>query len=267
MATLALLLLWQMGFAQSWELRVCAEPDALPFSNKAGAGFENQIAALLAKELKAKLRYVWLVEPYDRTKLAWLDEGRCDLIMGIPDNTEPLSTSLAYYRTSYVFVQRNDSAHKITSFDDPLFKTMRIGVQSKGGAISPTSYVLAKRGLIPNQVSFKMHLRGKNTAAQIVNAVLERRVDVAVVWGPIAGYFAAAHPGELALRPVSPQFELPFVAFVASMSIGVRQGEDALEWLLDEAIARRWADIQGILTSFHVPLEPLEPLPINTPSR
>lgn len=246
-----------VGWAQEWEIRVCAEPDSLPYSNKQGAGFENRIAEIVAQELGAKLLYVWLPQPHTRARDLFIQEGRCELIMGIPDGYSGFLTSLAYYRTSYVFVYREGEPYDIDSFDDPDLANLRIGIQISGGNMSPTSYALAKRGLIQNQLSFSPKLEEPNPLAGIVEAVTEKKVDVAVVWGPVAGYFARKQPTALTLVPVTPQIEAPFVPMVASIAMGVRVGDEALRDELNVALARRWNDIQTVLREYGVPLEPM----------
>lgn len=246
------------GRAQDWELRICAEPDSLPYSNKRGEGFENRIAEIVAQELGAKLSYVWLPQPHTRARDLYVQEGRCDLVMGVPDGHPGFLTSLAYYRTTYVFIYRQSSPFEIGSYDDPELKDLKIGVQLSGSSISPGSYALAKRGLIENQVSFAPNLGHPDPLSGIVRAVAEGEVDVAVAWGPVAGFFAKRHP-RLELVPVRPQIETPYVPMVASISVGLRVGDEGLRDSVDEALARRWNDIQTVLRAYGVPLEPLSP--------
>lgn len=246
-----------LGKAQGWEVRVCAEPDSLPYSSKQEEGFENRIAEIVAQELGAKLRYVWLPQPHTKARDLFIQEGRCDLVMGIPDGHTGFLTSLAYYRTSYIFVYPEGEPYEIDSFDDPDLVNLRIGVQLSGGNMSPASYALAKRGLIENQMSFAPNFEEANPLAGIVKAVTDRNVDVAIAWGPVAGYFARKQPSALTLVPVRPQIEAPFVPMVASIVMGVRVGDEALRDDLNVALARRWNDIQTVLEEYGVPLEPM----------
>ncbi len=245
------------GQAQGWELRVCAETDSLPYSNELEEGFENRIAEMLAEELGAQLSYVWLPQPHARARDVFIQEGRCDLVIGIPDGHSRFLTSLAYYRTTYVFVHRKDSPYEIDSFDDPDLTGLKIGVQVSGGSISPASFALAKRELIDNQVGFGSDSSQADPFSAIIRAVIEGEVGVAVVWGPIAGYFAKEQPIELVLTPVRPQIEMPFVSMVAPISVGVRLGDEALRDEVNTALVQRWDDIQGVLEDYGVPLEPL----------
>ena len=245
------------GQTREWELRVCAEPNSLPYSNNQEEGFENRIAEIIAQELGARLSYVWLPQSHPTARDVFIQEGRCDLVMGIPDGHDGFLTSLAYYRTTFVFVYRENSPYDIDSFDDPDLKELKIGVQTSGSSISPTHYAIAKRRLIENQVAFGAEFSQPDPFADIVRAVAEKEVDVAVIWGPIAGYFAREQPTKLKVVPVSPQIETPFIPMVASISIGIRLGDEALRDRLDVALAQRWDDIQAVLEEYRVPLEPL----------
>jgi mxaJ protein len=245
------------GHAQAWELRVCADPDGLPYSNRQREGFENKIAQIIAQELGARLAYVWLPQPHARARDLLIQTGRCDLVMGIPEGHSGFLNSLAYYRTTYVFMYRKDRPYDISSFDDPDLKGLAIGVQLSGGIISPPSYALARRGLIDRQLGFGADYRAPDPFAGLVTAVAEGEVDVGILWGPIAGYFAQKHPDELELVPVQPQIETPFVAMTAPISVGVRLDDEALRRSLDVALTTRWDNIQEVLEAYGVPLEPL----------
>ena len=244
------------GQAQEWELRLCAEPDNLPFTNEQGEGFENRIAEIIAEELGAELSYAWLPQPTGRARDVYLRTGECDAVMGVIDGHEGFLTTLAYYRSPYVFVYREDSPFEIRSFDDPILRELSIGLIGAGG-ISPAGSALSKRGLIENQVTFPADYDRPDPRSAPIEAVAEGQVDVAVVWGPVAGYAAREQTAPLELVPVSPQIELPFVSMVIPMSIGVRPGDEALRDRLNVALVRRWDDIQAVLEEFGVPLEPL----------
>jgi mxaJ protein len=261
-AMLLLGLVWQ-GEAQEWELPVCADPNNLPYSHQRMEGFENRIAELLAQELGAKLTYVWLPQPRTTIRDALMTVGECDLLIGVSDGHEGFLTSLAYYRSTYVFVYREDSPFEVRTLDDPVLKELRIGVQMPGGAgVGPGTYALAQRGLIENQVGFVPDQSKPHPLAPVIEAVTEGEVDVAIVWGPVAGYFALQQPVVLELVPVSPEIEPPFLPMVFSIAMGVRQGDFALRDQVNRALARRWDEIQAILEEYGVPLLPLpKPLP------
>jgi mxaJ protein len=243
--------------AQAWEMRVCADPTNAPFSRRNGTGFENRIAEVLASALDAELTYVWW--PLGPTMISdQLREGSCDLIMGVPDGYPGLTTTIAYYRSPYVFVYRADRGYRIGSFDDPKLRELRVGIQTAGG---PPHEALLNRGIRENLVLDHADRTGATfdpePFAALIMAVARGDLDVAVPWGPAAGYHAAREGVELVVEPVTPEFEPPFTPMFLSMVIGVRRGDEALRDRLGLAIAERWDEIQQILAEYHVPLLPL----------
>jgi quinoprotein dehydrogenase-associated probable ABC transporter substrate-binding protein len=239
------------------KLRVCADPNNLPFSNQRLEGFENKVAELLARELNAEVEYARA--PQRRGFIRdTLKAGRCDVVVGAPANFEMAQTSAPYYRSMYVFVYRKDSGLKIASFDDPPLRKLKIGVQMIGddGANAPPAHALARRGIAQNVRGYTVYgdYAQDSPPARIVDAVVNREIDVAVVWGPLAGYFAKrqAHV-PLELVPVSPQIDLPSLPFVYDISLGVRRGENAFKKELEAALEHRRAEVEQILDDYGVP--------------
>lgn len=254
-----------MAFAQ-FELRVCQDPNQLPFSDRAGNGFDNRIAALLAEELGAELVPVWAsFEALDYVKTDLLYAGECDAVIGLEDGTEGFLNTVAYYRSPYTFVVTNDSELQLTSLDDALLAGLRIGLSKAG--IAP-HHVLLANGLRQNLTVIQPgDYHDSSYLAAPIRAVGEGRVDTAIVWGPVAGYFARASSTSLTLTPVTPEVYLPHLLMVHSMVIGVRPGDESLRDLLDEALASRWSDVQAILAEYAVPTLPLPaPLGVTTPA-
>jgi quinoprotein dehydrogenase-associated probable ABC transporter substrate-binding protein len=237
-----------------WELHVCAVLDNLPYSNRELQGFENRIAALLADEIGASLHYVWLSRTHDpELEASLLREGICDVFMGVADGQEPFLSTIAYYRSGAVFAVRADAPFSVTSLDDPVLHELTVGVMRS----SPADFALAGRGLIENV----RHYFPRDGVEAIIDGLMTGELDLAIVWGPVAGY-AARDRGNLILTPVSPQIDLPFLPLVLPVSIGVRKTDEALRDQLNEAIAVRWDEIQAVLQEFNVPLLPLpRPLP------
>jgi mxaJ protein len=223
-------------------LRVCADPNNLPFSHASGSGFENKIADLVASDLHARVAYTWMPQRMGFVR-STLKHGDCDVIIGVPSNYEQTAATMPYYRSSYVFVTRKGTT--VESLDDPGLRKMRIGVEVQ----SPAALALSSRHLIANMRGYPVLDNGART---LVAAVDRGDVDVAIVWGPQAGYFARQHR-ELALAPVSPQIDPPFLPFVFDISIGVRRGDTALRERLDSVIERRRPDIDRILDAYGVP--------------
>ena len=259
-----LLMLWvTWGAAQNtsgWELRVCADPNNLPYSDRQEAGFENKIAEILADELGADLSYVWYPQRNLQVREVFR-EGDCDLIMGTGDGNPLMLTTLPYYQSTYVFVYRGDAGFEIDSLDDADLQTLKIGVQVPGGesASVPPAQALANRGLSQNFVGYSIFgdYSRPEPLRPIVDAVVAGEVDVAVVWGPVAGYFAKSAPEPLKLVPVTPQIEPPFLPMVFSISAGVRQGDEDFADLLDRAFVARWDEVQAVLESYGVPVLPV----------
>lgn len=238
---------WTMC-AQAGELRVCAEPDNLPFSSADERGFENRIARLVAQELGAELRYVWAPQRRAFVRKTF-GEGACELWMGVPAGFERMLTTRPYYRSTYVFIS---SGVALESFDDGRIRQLRIGVQLPGDdlAATPPGHALALRGAVANVHGFTVY--GEHPAGQrIVEAIAQGRLDAAVVWGPAAGFFAQAKHLHVAAAEAPP--ELASLPFRFSIAIGVRKGERALRDRLNEVLARRKPEIDAILDEYAVP--------------
>ncbi len=238
------------------ELRVCADPNNMPFSNDRQEGFENRIANLLARDMNAKVKYTWWAQRRGFVRNT-LNTSACDVIMGVPTGFGLSGVTTPYYRSSYVFVTRRDRGVRIASFDDPALRKLRIGVQLVGedGASTPPVNALSKRGIHGNLKGYLVYgdYRKSNPTASIIDAVARGDVDVAVVWGPIAGYFAKQQSVPLDLVPVSPQIDLPFMPFVFDMSLGVRRTDKAFRDELDSLLQRERPAISAILDEYGVP--------------
>ena len=237
-------------------LRVCADPNNLPFSNAREQGFENRLAELVAADLGAKVEYTWWAQRRGFVRNT-LNEGLCDVVMGVPASFELTAVTRPYYRSTYVFVYRRDAGITLRSFDDSALKTLRIGVQIVGDdyANTPPAHALARRGIIDNVRGYTVYgdYRQDNPPARIIEAVARGDIDVAVAWGPLAGYFARRQGVPLDVVPVSPQIDLPFLPFVYDIALGVKRGNDSLRTRLDDVLVRRRADISRLLDEYGVP--------------
>jgi mxaJ protein len=222
-------------------LRVCSDPNNLPFSNQRAEGFENRLASLVAHELGATLEYTWWPQRMGFVRKS-LNAGLCDVILGVPSSIENAAPTRPYYRSTYVFVSRGLG---MESLNDPRLKTMRIGVQMVGDDYAPPAYVLARNGLSGNVVGFSSY-----DNSRIVEAVKRGEIDVAVVWGPFGGYFGK----NLELKPVRPATygEVPFTY---EISMAVRKEDTALKAELDRVIAAQCGAIQKVLDEYRVPRE------------
>ncbi len=237
-------------------LRVCADPNNLPFSNQRGEGFENKIAELLARDLGERVEYTWWAQRRGFFRNT-LKAGTCDVVMGVPSAFEMALTTRPYYRSTYVFLYRSDRGLKVNSFDDPILKNLRVGVQLIGDDQSnaPPAHALSRRNIITNVKGYTVYgdYSKPNPAAQIVDAVADRDIDVAIVWGPLAGYFAKQSRVPLEVVPVSPQIDQPFLPFVFDISMGVRRGDQDLKDQLDQFLDKRRDEIDQILHDYRVP--------------
>jgi mxaJ protein len=238
-------------------LRVCADPNNLPFSNARGEGFENKLAELIAHDLGERVQYTWWAQRRGYVRNT-LKGGLCDVWPGVATQVDMLATTQPYYRSTYVFVTRADRKLDIASFDDPRLKRLTIGVQMVGNDAqnTPPAHALARRGIVANVRGYMLYgdYAQPNPPAAIVQAVDRGDLDVAVVWGPLAGYFAAkaAHP--LTVTPVRPWLDGPQWPMVFDVSMGVRRDDPELLKTLDGALQRRAAEVKALLTAYHVPL-------------
>lgn len=238
------------------QLRVCADPNNLPFSNQQEQGFENRIAALIARDMGTTVTYYWFPQReafFEKT----LDSGLCDVVMSVPAGMEGTATTHPYYRSGYVFVTRKDRNLRITSFDDPRLRALKIGVHILGEEDDslPPVHAFTSRGIVKNLVGFSIfgNLNEKNPPADLVRAVADGKVDVAVAWGPMAGYFAKQSPVPLQLTPVGEDSLHPALPFAFNIGIGVRERDTALRQALDAELTRRHAEIEQILRAYGVP--------------
>ena len=236
-------------------LRVCANPDNLPYSNREQEGFENRIAELIGAELGLPVSYLWHAQRRGFLRRT-LNAGRCDLVVGAPAGLERLVTTKPYYRSSYVFVTRKDRKLGIRSFDDPALKGLKIGlhVASDDGNNPPPAYSLARRGLAGNIVGYRLwDVDGvENPQGRVIGAVASGEIDLAIVWGPFAGYFAKEQPVALEIVPVPT--DIAALPSEFDMALGVRKGEDAFKARLETILDKRGADIRAILASYGIPL-------------
>ena len=238
-------------------LRVCSDPNNLPFSNRKEEGFENRIARLLAREMNTTVQYYWWAQRRGFVRNT-LNANQCDVIIGVPTSFELALTTAPYYRSTYVFVTRRDRKLAISGFDDPQLRKVKIGVQMIGDdyASSPPAHALANRGIVRNVVGYSVYgdYSKDDPPRVIVDAVANGEVDVSAVWGPTAGYFIRKSRVPLVATPVSPQIDLPFLPFVFDIAMGVRRGDTALRDRLNEIIRRRSREIESILRDYGVPV-------------
>ena len=237
-------------------LRVCADPNNLPFSNDKGEGFENKIAALLARDLGTTLEYVWRPQRRGFVRNT-LNEGRCDLIVGVPSGYGPVRTTKPYYRSTYVFVYRADRGLRVASLADTVLRRVTIGIHLiDGEGNPPPAQALAARGIIDNVKGYSIYgdYSQPNPPARLIEAVASGEVDVAIVWGPLAGYFAPRQRAPLAVVPVPAASDVAGQQWTFPIAMGTRRSSTVLAAQLDRLLVADRAKIDKILRDSGVPL-------------
>jgi mxaJ protein len=235
-------------------LRICADPDNLPFSNRAADGFDNRIAALLAKQMEREPVFVWA-----RSRRGFLreefDKNACDVLMSVPREMRGVATTKPYYRSSYVFVSPDREGTRLASFSDHRLNHHRIGVQILDENMSPPAASLVRYGHARQLVAFESF--GK-ASADIVQAVADGRVSTSVVWGPIAGYYIAKLRLPCTLAPVVPKVDPSGIPFEYSLAVAVHKNDSQLLDALNASLQRLQPQIDHILSTYHVPTLPTE---------
>jgi len=235
------------------EFKVCADQDNLPYSNSKFEGFENKIAEVLAKDLGKKLTYQFW---YDRMGFLrnTLNARKCDVVMGTTPDNDALRTSKPYYRSGHVFVYRKDKGLKITDWDSPDLKKSIIGIVGQ----SPATIPLNDHGLLGNSRPYRMQRDLNLPPSYLVDDVVKGDIDVAVVWGPIGGYFAKQSKVPLEVV-VIPEYENENVKGKEfwNISIGVRKADKERIALIQGALDRNKDKIQQILDEYGIPTVPV----------
>ncbi len=231
-------------------LRICADPDNLPFSSRSGSGFDQRVAVLVAHDLHRIPKFVWA-----RSRRGFLREqfnkGACDVLLGVPTTMRSVSTTIPYYTSSYVFVSPAKRHLQLSSFTDSALNGQRIGLQILEEDLSPPSFPLIRAGYAGQLIGFDSF---GEEEGEVVRAVSDGRVEVAVVWGPVAGYFAHKCKTPLAISPIASGYRFAGIPFTYAMSLGVHQGDTALLSQLNASIARMRPQIERTLGTYHVPM-------------
>jgi len=244
--------------AQARELRVCLDPNNLPYSHEDGSGFENKLVEIVAREMNADVKYVWHHQWRGFVRKT-LRANLCDIIPGIAKDSERVRTTRPYYRSTYVFVTRAD-ALPVRSFTELLLSDGKIGVQLIGddGINTPPVEELAARGLKRQMKGYMVWGRKPNAGApleEIMRGVADGEVDVAIVWGPAAGYFATREKAPLTLT-AAPADEETVTPMAFSIAMGVRKEDEALAEELDAVLTRAEPEINALLDEYGVPRVP-----------
>jgi quinoprotein dehydrogenase-associated probable ABC transporter substrate-binding protein len=233
-------------------LRICADPGNMPLSNRAGDGYENKIAEVLAKALHTQVSYFW--RPYIERGMTrqTFEENECDVLMDVPADYGPVLPTIPIYRTTYVFVSRTDKNLEIKNLDDPRLRELRLGVFE----LSALREALADHGVVRNvivhEVSHDADLVPEHQPWYQVQQVLDRTLDVAGVWGPFAGWVKTIGGAAVTIEPTNLMDDDVPMEF--SMAIGVRTTNAVLKYALDNALKANRDEISAILVRYGVPL-------------
>lgn len=232
------------------QLRVCADPADMPFSNDKGEGFENKIADIIAEELGVPVVYTWFPKAKGFITMT-LARKKCDLVIGWGQGDEMvLNTNAIYRSTSALIYKKGTGLDGIDTLADPRLKGKTIGVVQG----SPGGNYIAKNGLMGNAHGYQMMVdrRYDNPAERMMKDILDGTTSAAVHWAPIASYWAAKTSPDLVVVPLLKESGAGKIAFRITM--GVRQGDDAWKRRLNEIIAKRQGDIDKVLLSYGIPL-------------
>jgi quinoprotein dehydrogenase-associated probable ABC transporter substrate-binding protein len=233
-------------------LRICADPGNMPLSNRAGEGYENKIAEVLARALGTQVSYFW--RPYIERGITrqTFEENECDVLMDVPADYGPVLPTIPIYRTTYVFVSRADRNLKFNNLDDPQLTMLRVGVFE----LSALRQALANHGVISNivvhEVSHDADLVPEHQPWYQVQQMIDGKLDVAGVWGPFAGWVKTMKGAQVTIQPTNLMDDDIPMEF--SMAIGVRTTNAVLKYALDNALKSHRDEIGAILTNYGVPL-------------
>lgn len=239
------------------ELKVCADPENMPYSNAKGEGFENKIAELLAQDLGLKLSYLFW---YDRMGFLrnTLNAKRCDVVMGTTPDNDALRTSKPYYRSGHVFVWRKESNYNITDWDSPDLKKGIIGIVGQ----SPATIPMNDHGLINNARPYRQQRDLNLPPSYLIDDLAKKDIDIAIAWGPIGGYFAKTNAVPMEVR-IIPEYVTGDAINQAkgkefwNISVGVRKKDKERMVKIDAALERNKDKIEKILNDYGVPHVPV----------
>jgi len=240
--------------AQRTPLRVCADPDYPPFSTRAGEGFENKIAEAVAKALGQTLQYTWANSRgrggFPEFLSLTLDAKKCDVVMGIPYGNREELTTQPYYVSSYVFVFKKSKNYDIKSMDSPVLQRIKIGLEGD----TPVEDGVKIRGMLTRSTVFDVASTSGESPATMLDALDKGQIDVLITWEPAIGRFLSRYRDlEVVAVPNARTLGAP-EQYVFPISMGVRQGDEALKKRLDQVIKDQQSALTAILTQNGVKL-------------
>jgi mxaJ protein len=239
------------GARTAGALRVCADPDNMPFSNEKGEGFENKLAELIAEKLGDELDYSWFSESTGYVPQTMGREA-CDLVMGYPQGTGLIDDSNPYYYTSYALIYRQDdqSLTGLDNLSDPRLRGKKIGLFAR----TPPASLLAMYGLAGNAKPLEVNAdeSASKAAQRVIAEIASGEVDVGVLWGPVGGYYAEQSSVPLKLVPLVREKAGPRAVY--SITMGVRPNDPQWKHSINKVLAENQAGIYAILQGYNVPV-------------
>jgi quinoprotein dehydrogenase-associated probable ABC transporter substrate-binding protein len=227
------------------ELRVCADPNNLPFSNQAREGFENRIAEIIGADLGVPVSYVWFPQVVGFVRNT-LRARACDLVMGAVSGDAVMDTTNPYYHTGYMLVTRSADGIDARSIGDPALADKRFGII----AATPPTDLLLRHGLLDHTRSYPLAVdtRFSNPARTMMQDLASGQIDVALVWGPIAGYAITRDHLPLKAVFIEPEPDAPRLDYRIAM--GVRANEPEWRRRINQAISRHQQEIAAVLAEY-----------------
>jgi mxaJ protein len=240
------------------EFRVCADPENMPYSNQKGEGFENKIAELLAKDLGKELTYEFWLDRQGFLRNT-INAQRCDVIMGMGSDVDNLRTSKPYYRSGYVFVYRKSSNYNIKDWDSPDLRKGIIGIVGE----SPPTIPLRDHDLMGNAHPYRIQRDLNFPPSLMIDDLVAGKNDIAIIWGPIGGYFAKQSKEPLVVVPI-PEFKSERNSFDTqkgksefNISVAVRKKDKDRMEMIQGALDRNQSKIMKILDDYGIPHVPV----------
>ena len=233
-------------------LRVCADPNNLPYSNRAQAGFENKIATLIAGDLGIPLSYYWFPQSMGFVRTT-LGARRCDLVVGISAANERLLNTNPYYSSAFALVYPADAGYKLTSLSDAKLKDAKLRIGLIAG--TPPTGLLLENGLMEQVASYHLVVdtRVDSPSEQIVKDLLAGKLDVAVLWGPLAGYLNTRHGSRLKVAPLVKDHSHRH-RMIYRITMGVRPNEINWKRRLNRFIRKNEEKLRALMLEYGVPL-------------
>ena len=233
-------------------LRVCADPSNMPFTDESGKGFENRLADLVAEKTGRKsVSYTWfpMATGFVRNTLR---ANRCDIIMGYAQGDELVQNTNAYYRSTYVLVFKKGSGFDgVETIEDPKLAGKKIGIV--GG--TPPSANMAAAGLMKTAKNYPLMVDTRfapSMAELMIKDMLDGVIDVAILWGPMAGYYARESGADLTVVPLVN--EKTGSRMMYRITMGVRPSDQEWKRTLNQVIRDNQAEINKILLEYNVPI-------------